>query len=428
MKLKMLALLFSIFFSCNEWKGFSHGEEDATRLKSYSNQIIIDWSNTTHQIMFGPAYVPMVGARIHAMVHLAMHDALNNAIPVYETYALKEADLKANPVAAAASAAHTILIAIFPDKSNQLDSVLNASLDKVPSGDAKSRGITLGIKAGNAILALRENDGAFQNPIAEVTSPAEPGVFQGVPPTPFLFAPFWATMKPFSLQSPDQFRLSPHPALNSEEYTTDFEEVKNSGVKMSSIRTDDQTAYAKFWYELSEIGWNRITQIAASQKKLDLLSTARLFALVNMALVDSYTAGWDSKYHYNFWRPYTAIHSAATDGNDATLSDNNWESLMDTPPVQDYPSTHSALGNAAATVLASVVGDNTKFTMTSPSADPANPTRSFKSFSHAAKENADSRVMAGIHFRFSCDAGLDLGKRVGQWTVQNHLRLLKTVQ
>jgi hypothetical protein len=146
---------------------------------------------------------------------------------------------------------------------------------------------------------------------------------------------------------------------------------------------------------------------------------------VDIAMADAYTAGWDSKFHYDFWRPYTAIRGAKSDGNNNTTEDLQWEPTMPTPPVQDYPSTHSALGNAAATVMATLLGDNTPFTMSSPTAAPSGGTRSFTSFSQAANENADSRVKAGIHFRFACEAGQELGNKIGNWVVANHLKPLK---
>jgi hypothetical protein len=144
-----------------------------------------------------------------------------------------------------------------------------------------------------------------------------------------------------------------------------------------------------------------------------------------MALADSYIAGWDSKFHYNFWRPYTAIRAAETDGNPYTAADAQWESIMPTPPVQDYPSTHSTLGQAAATVLTGLLGDNVTFTMTSTTSDPLEATRTFNSFNQAAAENAESRVLAGIHFRFSCDKGLELGDKIGKYTVEQHLKPVK---
>jgi hypothetical protein len=142
-----------------------------------------------------------------------------------------------------------------------------------------------------------------------------------------------------------------------------------------------------------------------------------------MAMADAYIAGWDSKFHYNLWRPYTAIRHADNDGNSGTIGDSEWEAEMPTPPVQDYPSTHSALGNAAATVIANLLEGSTSFTMISPTAAPANSnsSRSFNSVKQAADENADSRVQAGIHFRFACIAGQELGDKIGLWLVNNYL-------
>jgi len=425
-KLNMFTILFSVLLllACK----FSNGVDPSADgkkplLANYSNQVILDWNQMAYQAMGGPAYQhSLLASRINAMVHLAMHDALNSIAPAYQTYAFFREERDAEPIAAAASAAHAVLTASFPDKKAMLDSALTQSLAKVPTGDRLNRGIALGKEAAGAILAKRQNDGALQDPIAVIDPTAQPGEYQVVTPFNFIFAPFWKQMQPFGLTAPNQFRVGPQPALISQEYARDFEEVKTVGVKDSKTRTADQTAYGKFWYEFSEAGWNRVARAALAGRKLDLLATARLFALVNMALADAYTAGWESKFYYNFWRPLTAIQKAETDGNDMTTADASWEPLLPTPPVQDYPSTHSALGNAAATVLANVLGDKTGFSMSSPTADPATPTRSFRSFSQAAQENADSRVRIGIHFRFSCDAGLDMGGKIGQWTVDNHLK------
>lgn len=393
------------------------------KVKQLSSEVIIAWNNIAHETTSGKDFQPFMAARVHAIMHLAMHDALNAINPVYETYALKVKNKKADPEAAAAVAAYTVLIASLPEKKEILDQKLGQWLKKVKFADEKEESVVIGQKAALKVMDVRKNDGAANGDwMVELKSTAGPGIYQLVPPLNFVYAPHWKTMQTFSLTRYDQFRCPPPPSITSKQYSDDFNEVKNFGGKVSSVRTHDQTMYAKFWYEFSEIGWNRIARIVTADQKLDLYTAARLFALLNMALVDSYTAGWDSKFHYNFWRPYTAIHFADTDENPATAIDNKWESLEVTPPVQDYPSTHSALGNAAAAVLAGILGDHTAFTMTSPSADPAGPTRSFNSFSQAANENADSRVMAGLHFRFSCRAGQELGNKVGQWTVQNHLR------
>jgi hypothetical protein len=394
-------------------------------VENLSNAVILQWNEVAYDAFGGPTYQhSLMASRINAMTHIAMHDALNAVQPRFSSYAFRGHDAKADPIAAAASAAYTVLLHEIPARKSFLDSALKRSLEPITRHDARTRGIALGSRAAQAIIALRDNDGSAADPIAQVPATTRPGSYRAVPPFNILFASNWNSVKPFGLARRDQFRCEPPPALNSDIYGSAFNEVKETGKPGSKTRTADQTAYAKFWYEFSEAGWNRVARIVAANKKLNLFETARLFALVDIAIADSYIAGWDSKFHYNFWRPYTAIRLADTDDNDNTGEDTRWESLEPTPPVQDYPSTHSALGNAGATVLAMILGDTTSFAMISPTAVPAGTWRRFNSFSQAANENADSRVRAGIHFRFSCDAGQVLGSKIGKWTVENHLQPL----
>jgi len=390
-------------------------------LSGYSNEIILKWNTVAWETMLGPNYSTMIGSRVMAMVHLAMHDALNNISPTYETYALHAIDRKADPVVAMSVAAHTVLVASFPERKEQLDAALNDVLKNVKAGVARDRALVLGVKAGNTILELRAHDGAFADPIGTLNNPEVPGLYQVTPPLPFVYSPFWATMKPFGIAAPAQFRIPPMPALTSNEYADAFNEVKSKGAKDSSTRTAEETTIAKFWYEFSEIGWNRVTATVVKDTELNLVESARVFALVSMALADGYIAGWDSKLHHNFWRPYTAIRKASTDSNDKTTEDTTWEPLLGTPPIHDYPSTHSVLGSSAATVLMNIFGERS-FTMTSTTAEPVGSTRTFPSFSEAARENGDSRVFAGIHFRFSCVRGLDQGKQIGEWMLTHHLK------
>lgn len=402
--------------------GFADTPGKRNPLANYSNTIVLQWNTFSWKVMQGPAYNPLLASRVMAMVHLAMHDALNNISPVYETYALQHEDKRADAVTAVSAAAYGVLVVSFPDKKEQLDAALTEILKTVKDGYAKDHGLTLGEEAARAILNLRKDDGAFADPVGQVNNPEVPGLYQAVPPMAILYAPFWTKMKTFGITSPEQFRVPVMPSLTSTAYTTAFQEVKTKGAKENSARTAEETAIAKFWYEFSEIGWNRVTEISVHHANLDISATARLFALVSMALADSYTAGWDSKFHHNFWRPYTAIRKASTDKNEQTTEDATWEPLMNTPPVHDYPSTHSVLGSAAATVLTGVLGNNVGFTMTSTSAEPANYTRTFKTFTQAAVENGDSRVFAGIHFRFSCERGLEQGKQIGEWILRHQLK------
>ncbi len=391
------------------------------------DQVVIDWNQQTHQVIKAATGYqdPMAASRILAMVHLAMHDAVNAAQPRYRAYAYQpEAPIgksRADATVAAAVAAHDVLLALFPQQKAMLGATLDTTLHDAGPGAAATEGKKLGAAAAASMLARRANDGS------QATEPYQPGNRPGeyrfVPGFDFVAAPHWRAVTPFTMRSPRQFRVAPPPSLASAAYAVDFNEVKATGGKAASARrSTDQTRYAAYWYEFSDSGWNRIARSVARQQPQDLWQRARTFALLNAVMADAYIAGWDSKMHHNFWRPVTAIRQADTDHNAATAAEANWEPLLTTPPVQDHPSTHSALGAAAAVALAHAFGgDQITFTMASPSALPEAPSRSFKRFSEAARENADSRVRAGLHFRFATTAGLQLGEQIGQQAVRDML-------
>jgi hypothetical protein len=348
---------------------------------------------------------------------------VNAVEPLYESYAFKAEDPAADRAAAAAAAAHAVLRASYPKQAGRFDERLKQSL-ATSAEPRRTRGVELGERAAKAILERRSRDGSDTPAVGDYRPRSGPGAYQYVPPFEMAFAPGWRSLAPFALKTPSQFRPGAPPALTSPEYAAAFDEVKTTGGAGSTARTADQSAYAKWWWEFSEIGWNRIARTVASGRKLDLADSARLLALVNVALSDAYVAGWDAKYHYDFWRPHTAIRAAESDGNPATEADTGWSSAEITPPVQDYPSTHSALGDAAAEVLARLLGDATPFTVGSSTAPEESPTRSFESFTAAADENADSRVRGGLHFRFSCEEGQKLGRQIGRYAVETQLRPL----
>jgi hypothetical protein len=408
---------------CMDMTAAEIGEKQVAK-SAYSSQVILDWSAHTENAMVVDSgnIDPLPATRIISMVHVAQHDAINAIEANFEKYAFTGSDPSADPVAAAAAAAHRVLVNQFPAQAADLDAKLVASLAAVPNGTAKDRGVTLGTTVGNFIFQMRANDGAAESASFTYTPGTGAGKYQFVPPLAFVNRPGWHFVTPWVLDSADQFRSPPPPSLTSNSYTNAYNEVKTTGVLNGSNRTADQTKYAKFWYENSDTGWNRITRVVTVSKGLDLYAAARVFALVNMAMADGFIAGWDSKFYYDFWRPYTAIRFA-NDGNGATASDPNWLPLMDTPPVQDYPSTHSVLGAAATQVLLLLLGDHTSFTFTSSTAEqPFVETRSFSRFTQAAQENADSRIRAGIHFRFSTQLGLAMGFQIGDHAVDYFLR------
>jgi PAP2 superfamily len=375
--------------------------------------LVADWGLTAYAaIRAEDGYAdPLAASRALAIMHVAMHDAVNAAHPRYQTHAVRDGDAQADPAVAAAVAAHDVLVGLYPDQTALFAAELEKALLDAGVGPAVNAGRALGETVAAGMFEERASDGADGS--ETYVESDLPGRYRFVPEFDFIAAPHWRHLRPFVLEAPDQFRTAPPPAMDSAAYAAAFAEVKATGGTVAPARDADETAYAAFWYEFSDIGWNRVTRVAAREAGLDLWDSARLFALVNMALADSYIAGWDSKLHYDAWRPVTAIRLAGEDGNPATEADASWGSYLTTPPIQDHPSTHSVLGAAAATVLAEVLGDDFAFSMTSTTALPEAPARGFARFSEAAEENAESRIQAGLHFRYATDAGLDLGRKIG---------------
>jgi hypothetical protein len=364
---------------------------------------------------------PMAATRVLAAMHIAMHDAASAAGGHYPTRArLGLPNETYDTAVATAVAAHDVLVGLLPEQAAIADAALAATLLDAGVGPAIDAGRTVGAAAAKASLAERANDGA--DVTANWVEEKGAGHYQHVPGWGVLAAPQWRSVRTFALTSPQQFRTDPPPPLDSAAYATDFAEVAATGGVVSSERTDDETRYAAFWYEFSDMGWNRITRVAARRNDLDLWESARLFALVNVAMADSYIAGWDSKMHHDFWRPVTAIAAADKDSNPATAPIAGWQPYLATPPIQDHPSTHATLGAAAATVLEALL-DKKDFAMTSTTALAEAPWRSFESFSLAAKENAESRIHAGIHFRSATEAGLQLGRNIGRQVLDTFLTI-----
>jgi len=420
------ALCALLFTGCGSEPGSPAAEDvEAEALVALPNDVVLQWhDHAVSALVAHDQYAdPLAASRLFALVHLAMHDAVNaTAHRAYRPYTFDERDRGAHPIAAAAAAAHRVLHTTYPAQTEALSEKLTASLSILPDGRARRRGVALGERVADALLEARRSDGSTET--LAYAPGQDPGDYrfttEGV-----IARPEWQNVTPWALERAAQFRPGPPPALDSEAYAAAFEEVRRRGAADGGERSPDEAAYARFWYEFSERGWNRVASVVAKQERLGLYATARLFGLVNLALADSYIAGWDAKFHHDFWRPISAIALAETDGNPSTQPVAGWSSFLPTPPVQDYPSTHSTLGAAAAQVLERYFAQRAErvgFSMTSTSASEPNEQRSFTSFTQAAKENADSRVVAGIHFGFSCDAGLDLGHRIGDHVFDNYLQ------
>ena len=378
----------------------------------------------------GGGLPPFVESRLYAMAFIGMHDALNAIDPRYEPYLGKISAPGASPEAAIAAVVHDVYVSQFPPSTPGMDAAYTAALATIADGAAKTQGIALGKRVAADIIAARATD-ASDRANAPYVPGKLPGDYQFTPPfdsppfNGFAAAPLWGGVKPFVMSSGSQFRAPVPYRITDASYTKDFNEVKALGGMVSAARTPDQSQVGKFWLESSPAGWNRIARTVAASQKLNGWEQARLHALNQMVLADSYIATQESKYVYNFWRPFTAIRLAETDGNADTAADSTWISFDPVaPPIPDYPSGHAAAGSASAAVLRSVLKrDDVAFDHTS--ATLAAVTRQYGSFSQAEVENGLSRIYVGYHFRLAVDEGKKQGKAIGELAASTKLRELK---
>jgi len=373
---------------------------------------VVHWNSVAEQA-FAPSQGtnPMAHSRTFAILHASIHDALNAIDRRYEFYTpgLPEAT-NANADAAVAAAAGVVLVRLLPDQAALVETAYGRALAGISEGAAKTAGIATGQAAAWATLNRRQDDGAAGAGIPYVPGTA-PGEYQFTPPFDLAAQPGWGRVTPFVIRLEDHELDGPQ-ALSSKAYARDFAYINGIGNITSTRRTAEQTEIAKFWYEDSTLGWNRIANTVMRQRGIDAWDAARAFALVHFAMADGFIAGFDAKYKHRFWRPETAIRAAATDGNAQTEPDVSWKPLLITPPVPDYPSTHTVLGWAAAEVLIELFGDRERYTLTSLTLPGV--TRDYRGFSKPAEENGLSRLYAGIHFRHAVRDGRRQGRSIGQ--------------
>jgi len=382
---------------------------------------VTQWNKVATDATAAAGIDPLEEVRILAIMHIAIHDAVNAMDRRFEPYIFRQSVPGAAPEAAVASAAREVLLVLVPGQKGAIETAYSAAVAAVPDENARASGISTGRLAARRIVSERSDDGSAT--VVESSSGTNPGEWRPTPPGLFpAFKAGWGNVKPFGLRRSSQFRPDPPFHINSPEFGSSYEEVKAVGSAESSVRTEEQSAIARFWYENSGQGWNRIARIVAEQKNLNTWDNARLFALLNVAMSDGYVANFEAKYYYNFWRPVTAIREGDTDGNPDTSGDRNWNSYLETPPVPDYPSGHSTVGAAAARALEhAFANDFVSFSTTSGAPYPG-ITRRFWSFSEAAHENAASRVLAGIHFWHASRGGIKQGEEIADYIFANTFR------
>ena len=403
----VLSVLFSVVLIC------SPGRAD----------IIADWNvkavdTMTAQRVTGGA----LPARTLAMMHTAMFNAVNSVANRYKLYlvAARPDATDVSPEAAAHSAARRVLVDLYPKEKAALDAAFDTAMAKLPDGAAKSSGITSGETAAVAVLAARKTDG-FES--ADTYRPVtSPGAYV---PTAALVMSQVSGIKPFALKSISQFRPGPPPALRSPLWARDYNETKELGALNSAKRTTWQTETGRFWVLSGAFAWNEAARELLASKPLTLTESARLFAHVNIALADAFLAIFDAKYHYGFWRPITAIRNGDRDGNNATERDPGWMPLISTPMHPEYPCAHCVCDGAAGAVLKSVFGTGNlpEFTLTY--AAMSGVTRKYTSIQQLEDEVAMARIWGGVHFRTSNEVGNAIGKKVGEYVLQNYLQAVR---
>lgn len=379
---------------------------------------VIDWNvNATTAIVAVAKQPPASAILSFAMVEGAVYDAVNAIDGGHQPYLVAPAaDGSESKSAAAASAAHDVLVAIFPGQAATLDAQLASSLAAVPDGSAETAGVAIGQATAAAMIAARTNDGRFGPSIA--VPGTDPGQWRPTLPVFAIDPASWVgNVRPFLLPRGDLFRSDGPNALTSAAYAEDFAEVKALGSATSTTRTADQTDAALWWQDHGVALYNRIVRTIVIGQGLNIVDAARLLAMINLAGADAMISCWNDKYTWNFWRPITAIREADSDGNPATLADPGWTPLLATPPFPDHPSGHSCEVGAIANTLQAFFGtDKVAFSVFS---NNSHTTRSFDRFSAMLKEVLDARVWGGIHFRTADVQGSVIGMKVSHYLAKH---------
>jgi hypothetical protein len=381
-----------------------------------SADVVMDWNARAETLASGKRMAPPPTARMMALLHVAIYEAVNAIERRYEPYRLDlVADRNTSREAAAASAAHSVLTALFDDQRASLDADLAADLEAVAVGPARERGILVGRKAAADLLELHADDGKGFDDYRPFT---QAGVYV---PTQPVIGYLNRSYKPWVMNSAAEFRPAAPPSLDSETWTRDVNEVREIGALNSTVRSAEQTTIGKFWFMTGARTYNPIVRQVVLARKLNLLDCARVYALASMAAADAFIAVFEAKYHYNFWRPVTAIRNADLTQNPATPIDPLWQPLGDTPMHPEYPCAHCISASAVAAALRAVVGDEVgEISVTSLTAPGV--TRRWTRLSDYVDEVSNARIWAGFHYRFSAEAAKDMGRKIGELTVATKLR------
>ena len=377
--------------------------------------VVTDWNVASFEVMNAANVAGAPAARALAIVHVAMADAVNSVQNRYTRYAYKGAvQTSASAEAAASSAARSALLAMFPAQRDKIEAAHAAAVAGVADPAAKDAGMKLGEQAAAAVLADRAND---DSSVPDTYRPiTTPGTW--VPTTPPLTAQY-ARARPWGFDKPDRFRPGPPPELTSALYARDYNETKDLGGARSAQRTTAQTDAVKFWSQANlSLSWHQAARQLAAARQMNLADCSRTFALMSLGVANTFIVDWDAKFHYNFWRPVTAIRNGDQDNNPATERDAAWTPLNATPMHPEYPSQAAIIAGTASALLAQATGDRNAGPLTL--ADSADPklTRTITGLVALAEEQRSVRIWGGIHFRNSLETSERMGRALAEQALQ----------
>jgi hypothetical protein len=387
-----------------------------------SANVVTDWDEIGVKAVQPFVPVPPINLgltfRAISMMHIAMFDAVNCIEPRYQSYKLQmEPSPNTSQEAAAASAAANVLMKVVPN--NDVQATLTNYLAKIPNSEAKDRGVKVGEEVAARILEIRANDGSTtRNAYRPMT---QPGVYV---PTAFTIGWEGTLMTPFAMTSPSQFRPGPPPDLKSEQWANDYNEIKDLGERNSTKRTARQTEDARFWLTTGPVSSHPLERQIVIGRNMSVVDSARFMAVVSVAEADAVQAVYEAKYHYQFWRPMTAIRNGDIGGNPATERVPTWEPIDNTPLHPEYPCAHCIISTALATAIKEMIGttDIPEVSLTMPSAPGV--THRFTNLDAYMEEVANARIYAGFHYRNSTVVGRDMGRQIGIYTVKTVMQPL----
>jgi hypothetical protein len=382
--------------------------------------VITDWDEKAVAVVLPPGPIGVAqqvytAQRMMGMVHAAMFDAVNSIERRYRPYLVQlPADPATSKEAAAAAAAAAVLATIDEKTAGEMKVALATYLASIPDGAAKADGVKLGEAVAAKVLEARANDG--HDAADDYRPRTTPGVYV---PTPITAASMWSKVKPFAMTTASQFRPGPPISLESKEWATDYNEIKDYGGKTSAKRSPQQTETARFWLMVGPPAYHPFVRQLVTVKQMSVGDSARLMALAAVGLNEALIAVFDAKYHYNFWRPITAIRNGDIDGNPATDREASWQPIDNTPMHPEYPCAHCILSGTIAGVVKAALGteDIPEIAITSPTAPGV--THRWTNMKAFTDEVANARIWSGFHYRFSTRAGTDMGLKIGEYVVKS---------